>query len=205
MAEIEIAAGQVKELRTKTGAGMMDCKRALQECSGDFDQAVKALREKGLASAKKRQEKTADQGIIESYIHLGRQIGALVELNCETDFVARNEQFGELAHFIALQIAAVNPKYLDRESVPTELVESEKAIYRAKAEAEGKPEKVLDRIVDGMLDKFFQEWCLMEQPFIKDTDRTIEQLRTDLVGVIGENVEVRRFARFQLGETGSEA
>jgi len=204
MAEKEIAAGQVKELRTKTGAGMMDCKRALQECSGDFEQAVKALREKGLASAKKRQEKTADQGIIESYIHLGRQIGALVELNCETDFVARNEQFGELAHFIALQIAAVNPKYLDRESVPTELIESEKAIYRAKAEAEGKPEKVLDRIVDGMLDKFFQEWCLQEQPFIKDPSVSVGELVTQTAAKLGEKVQVRRFERFQVGERTEE-
>jgi len=204
MAEKDISAAQVKDLRTKTGAGMMDCKRALQECAGDFDAAVRALREKGLASAKKRQEKTADQGVIESYIHLGRQIGALVELNCETDFVARNEEFLELAHFIALQIAAVNPKYLDRDSVPPELVESEKAIYRAKAEAEGKPEKVLDRIVEGMLDKFFQEWCLLEQPFIKDPSVSVGELVTQSAAKLGEKVQVRRFERFQVGERTEE-
>jgi elongation factor Ts len=174
---------------------MMDCKRALQECEGDFDQAVRVLREKGLASAKKRQEKTADQGVIESYIHLGRQIGALVELNCETDFVARNEEFLELAHFIALQIAAVNPRYLDRESVPAELVTSEKAIYRAKCEAEGKPEKVWDRIVEG---------CLLEQPFIKDPSVSVGELVTQAAAKLGEKVEVRRFERFQVGERTEE-
>ena len=202
MAECEISAGQVKDLRTKTGAGMMDCKRALEESAGDVDGAVRLLREKGLASAKKRQEKTADQGIIESYIHLGRQIGALVELNCETDFVARNDEFLELAHLIALQIAAVNPTYLDRDSVPPEVVESEKAIYRARCEKEGKPEKVWDRIIEGMLDKFFQDVCLLEQPFVKDPSVTVGELVVQAAAKLGEKVQVRRFTRYQVGEKG---
>jgi elongation factor Ts len=199
MAECEISAGQVKDLRTKTGAGMMDCKRALEESAGDVDGAVRLLREKGLASAKKRQEKTADQGIIESYIHLGRQIGALVELNCETDFVARNDEFLELAHLIALQIAAVNPTYLDRDSVPPEVVESEKAIYRARCEKEGKPEKVWDRIIEGMLDKFFQDICLLEQPFVKDPSVSVGELVAQAAAKLGEKVEVSRFTRYQVG------
>jgi len=199
MAECEISAGQVKDLRTKTGAGMMDCKRALEESAGDVDGAVRLLREKGLASAKKRQEKTADQGIIESYIHLGRQIGALVELNCETDFVARNDEFLELAHLIALQIAAVNQTYLDRDSVPPEVVESEKAIYRARCEKEGKPEKVWDRIIEGMLDKFFQDICLLEQPFVKDPSVSVGELVTQAAAKLGEKVEVSRFTRYQVG------
>jgi len=202
MAQQEISAAQVKELRTKTGAGMMDCKGALKECEGDLEAAVRLLRERGLAGAKKRQEKTADQGVVESYIHLGRQIGSLVELNCETDFVARNEQFLELAHLIALQIAAVNPQYLDRESVPDELVASEKAIYRAKCEADGKPEKVWDRIVEGMLDKFFQDVCLLEQPFVKDPSVTVGELVVQAAAKLGEKVQVRRFTRYQVGEKG---
>ncbi len=200
MAECEISAAQVKELRTRTGAGMMDCKKALQDSSGDLEQAIKLLREKGLATAKKRQEKTADQGIIESYIHLGRQIGALVELNCETDFVARNDEFLELAHLIALQIAACNAVYIDRDSVPGEIVAAEKEIYRARCEAEGKPEKVWDRIIDGMLDKFFQDVCLMEQPFIKDPSVSVADLVTQASAKMGEKIEVGGFTRYQVGE-----
>lgn len=196
----EITAAQVKGLRAKTGVGMMDCKRALEECGGDEDKALRLLREKGLAGAKKRQEKTAEQGIIESYIHLGRQIGALVELNCETDFVARNEEFGELAHLVALQIAACNAKYIERQQVPAELVESEKAIYKAKCEAEGKPEKVWDRIVTGMLEKFYQDVCLLEQPFIKDPSVTLGELVLQASAKMGEKIEISRFARFQVGE-----
>jgi elongation factor Ts len=200
MAQCEISAGQVKELRSKTGAGMMDCKRALTDTGGDMEKALRLLREKGLASAKKRLQKTAEQGVIESYIHLGRQIGAIVELNCETDFVARNDEFLELAHFIALQIAACNPRYLDRESVPQELVDSETEIYRAKCEADGKPEKVWDRIVSGMLEKFYQDICLLEQPFIKDPSLTVSELVTQAAAKMGEKVEVSRFTRFQVGE-----
>jgi elongation factor Ts len=200
MAECEISAAQVKELRTRTGAGMMNCKKALQDSSGDLEQAIKLLREKGLATAKKRQEKTADQGIIESYIHLGRQIGALVELNCETDFVARNDEFLELAHLIALQIAACNAFYIDRDSVPEEIVAAEKEIYRARCEAEGKPEKVRDRIVNGMLDKFFQDVCLMEQPFIKDPSVSVAELVTQASAKMGEKIEVGGFTRYRVGE-----
>jgi elongation factor Ts len=200
MAECEISAGQVKDLRTKTGAGMMDCKRALEESGGDVEKAVRILREQGLASAKKRQEKTAEQGVVESYIHLGRQIGALVELNCETDFVARNEEFLELAHLIALQIAAVNPAYLDRDSIPPEVVESERAIYRARCEGEGKPEKVWDRIIDGKLEKFYQDVCLLEQPFVKDPSVSVGELVTQAAAKLGEKLEVRRFTRYQVGQ-----
>ncbi len=200
MAGNEISAGQVKELRTKTGAGMMDCKKALQDTGGDLDKAIKLLREKGLASAKKRQEKTADQGIVESYIHIGQQIGSIVELNCETDFVARNSEFLELAHLIALQIAACNAAYTDRESVPAEIVDAEKEIYRARCETEGKPEKVWDRIITGMLDKYYQDICLLEQPFIKDPSVSVGELVTQASAKLGEKIEVRRFTRYQVGE-----
>jgi elongation factor Ts len=200
MAENEISAGQVKELRTKTGAGMMDCKKALQDSQGDLDKAIKLLREKGLASAKKRQEKSADQGIIETYIHLGNQIGTILELNCETDFVARNTEFKELAHLIALQIAAVNPSYVDRESVPADTVDSEREIYKARCQQEGKPEKVWDRIVTGMLDKYFQDVCLLEQPFVKDPSVTVGELITQASAKLGEKIEVQRFMRYQVGE-----
>lgn len=200
MAETKISAGQVKELRTKTGAGMMDCKEALAECGGDLEKALRLLREKGLASAKKRSEKTAEQGVIECYVHLGQQIGAMVELNCETDFVARNAEFGELAHLVALQIAAVNPLYLDRDSVPEDLVEAEKEIYRARCEGEGKPEKVWDRIITGMLDKYFQDICLLEQPFVKDPSVTVGELVTQAAARLGEKIEISRFTRYQVGE-----
>ena len=200
MAEREISAREVKELRTKTGAGMMDCKRALTEAEGDLDTAVRLLREKGLASAKKRQEKTAEQGVIDSYLHIGQQIGALVEINCETDFVARNGEFLEMAHQVSLHIAALNPKYLDRESVPDEVVTAEKEIYRARCEADGKPEKVWDRIINGMLDKYFQDICLLEQPFVKDPSMTVGEMITQVGAKLGEKVEIRRFIRYQVGE-----
>ena len=196
----EITAKQVKELRDKTGAGMMDCKHALAEVNGDMEKAVRHLREKGLAKAKKRQERTADQGIIESYLHIGKQIGSMVEINCETDFVARNEEFLELAHVVALQIAACNPAYLDRESVPAEIVEAEKEIYRARCKAEGKPEKVWDRIMSGMLEKYYQEVCLLEQPFVKDPSLTVAELVTQASATLGEKIEIRRFSRFQVGQ-----
>jgi len=200
MADENISAKQVKELREKTGVGMMDCKQALAETGGDLDQAVKVLREKGLASVKKRQSKTADQGIVEAYMHIGKQIGALVEINCETDFVARNDEFLELAHEVALHIAALNPKYLDREAVPEDVIESEKAIYAKRCEAEGKPEKVRDRIIEGMLDKYYQEYCLLEQPFVRDASVTVGELVSSASAKLGEKLEVRRFARFQVGE-----
>lgn len=200
MAEIEISAQQVKELRVKTGAGMMDCKRALAECNGDLEKAIRFLREKGLAGAKKRQEKATEQGIVETYLHIGQQIGSMVEINCETDFVARNDEFLELAHQVALHIAALKPLYLDRESVPGELVESEKEIYKKRCESDGKPEKVWDRIIGGMLDKFFQDVCLLEQPFVKEPSMTVSELVTQAAAKLGEKIEIRRFVRFQVGE-----
>jgi elongation factor Ts len=200
MAETEISAQQVKELRVKTGVGMMDCKKALSECGGDMEKAIRLLREKGLATAKKRQEKIAEQGIVEAYLHIGQQIGSMVEINCETDFVARNAEFCELAHQVALHVAALKPLYLDRDSVPEDIVASEKEIYRARCEAEGKPEKVWDRIVTGMLDKYFQDICLMEQPFVKDPSKTVSDLINEAAAKMGEKIEVRRFIRYQVGE-----
>jgi elongation factor Ts len=195
----DITAKQVKELRDETGVGMMDCKRALAEVDGDLEKAVRYLREKGLARVKERRERSADQGIVESYLHIGRQIGSMVEINCETDFVARNEEFLELAHVVALQVAACNPLYLDRESVPTDIVEAKKDFYRARCEAEGKPENVRDRIVDGMLEKHYQEVCLLDQPFVKDPSLSVAELVARASGKLGEKIEIRRFSRFQVG------
>jgi len=189
----------VKELRDKSGAGMMDCKKALAASGGDVEQAMDELRKKGLAAAQKKSSRVTKEGSIDSYIHAGGKIGVLVEVGVETDFVARSEPFKEFTHDLAMQVAASNPLWVRREEVPDDVVEREKAIYRE--QAKGKPEHVVEKMLDGKLNKFFQEVCLMEQPFVKDPDRSIEQLRTDLVGVIGENVEVRRFARYQLGET----
>lgn len=187
-------------MRTKTGVGMMDCKKALIECGGDMEKATRLLREKGLASAKKRQEKTAEQGVIETYLHIGQQIGSMVEINCETDFVARNSEFLELAHQVALHVVAHKPQYLDRESVPEELVSGEKEIFRARCQAEARPEKVWDRIIGGMLDKYFQDICLLEQPFVKDPSMTVAELVTQASVKMGEKVEIRRFVRYQVGE-----
>jgi len=199
----EITAALVKELRDKSGAGMMDCKKALTASGGDLEQAMDELRKQGLASARKKSLRATKDGAVNSYIHAGGKIGVLVEVGVETDFVSRSDPFKEFTHDLAMHVAAAAPRWVTRDQVPEDVVAREKAIYAE--QVQGKPENVLERIVTGKLEKFFAETCLMEQPFIKDTDRTIEQLRTDLVGVIGENVEVRRFARFQLGETGSEA
>ena len=199
----EITAALVKELREKSGAGMMDCKKALTATGGDLEQAMDELRKQGLASAQKKSSRATNDGGVDSYIHAGGKIGVLVEVGVETDFVSRSDPFKEFTHDLAMHVAAAAPRWVTRDQVPEDVVAREKAIYAE--QVQGKPENVLERIVTGKLEKFFAETCLMEQPFIKDTDRTIEQLRTDLVGVIGENVEVRRFARFQLGETGSEA
>ena len=192
----------VKELRDKSGAGMMDCKKALSTTGGDLEKAVDELRKKGLAAAQKKSSRTTREGAIDSYIHAGGKIGVLVEVGVETDFVARSEPFREFTHDLAMQVAASNPLWVRRDEVPDEVVEREKAIYRE--QAKGKPDNVVEKMLEGKLNKFFQEVCLVEQPFVKDPDRTIEQLRTDLVGVIGENVEVRRFVRFQLGETAED-
>ena len=195
----EITAAMVKELREKSGAGMMDCKAALAATGGDLEKALDELRSKGLAAAKKRSSRVTREGAIDSYIHAGGRIGVLVEVGCETDFVARSDQFKEFTHDLAMQVAAANPLWVTRDEVPAEVVEREKAVYAE--QAKGKPENVVEKIVGGKLEKFFVEVCLMEQPFVKDTEKSVERLRTDLVGVVGENIEVRRFARFQLGET----
>jgi elongation factor Ts len=194
----EITAAIVKELREKSGAGMMDCKKALVATGGDQEKAMDELRKQGLASAQKRSSRVTKDGAVDSYIHAGGKIGVLVEVGVETDFVSRSEPFKEFTHDLAMHVAAASPRWLTRDEVPSDVVEREKAIYAE--QVKGKPANVLEKIVAGKLEKFYAENCLMEQAFIKDPDRTIEQLRTDLVGVIGENVEVRRFARFQLGE-----
>ncbi len=195
-----ITPEQVKELRGKTGAGVMDCKKALVEADGDMEKAITILREKGLAKAAKKQSRTAAEGIIESYIHGNGRIGVLVEVNCETDFVARNEEFKTFAKDIAMQVAASNPKYLSREDVPSEVLEKEKEILRAQALNEGKPEKIVDKIVEGRLEKFYEENCLLEQPFIKDPDKKVSELIMEKIAVIGENITVSRFVRFERGE-----
>ncbi|MGI6126066.1 MAG: translation elongation factor Ts [Planifilum sp.] len=195
-----ISAAQVKELREKTGAGMMDCKKALTEANGDMDKAMEILREKGLAAAAKKAGRVAAEGLVESYIHSGGRIGVLVEVNCETDFVAKTEEFRSFVRDIAMQIAAMNPKYVKRDEIPAEEVEKEREILRAQALKEGKPEHIVEKIVEGRLEKYFKEVCLLEQPFIKDGDKTIEQMVKEMIARIGENMAIRRFVRFELGE-----
>jgi elongation factor Ts len=195
----EITAALVKELRETSGAGMMDCKKALTATGGDKEMALDELRKQGLASAQKRSSRATKDGAIDSYVHAGGKIGVLVDVGVETDFVARSDPFKQFTHDLAMHVAASAPRWVTRDEVPADVIERERAIYAE--QVKGKPENVLEKIVSGKLEKFFAETCLMEQPFVKDPDRTVEQLRTDLVGVIGENVEVRRFARFQLGET----
>jgi elongation factor Ts len=197
----DVSAAQVRELREKTGAGIMDCKRALKESDGKVDDAVTFLREKGLAAATKRSTRAASEGLVGSYIHAGGKIGVLVEVNCETDFVARTPQFQELVRDLAMQVAASSPRYVRREEVEASAIDEERKIYRAQAAESGKPAAVLDKIVDGKLEKFFGDACLLEQSFIKDPQRTVQDVVTDTIARIGENIVVRRFARFQLGET----
>ena len=196
-----ISATMVKQLREKTGAGMMDCKNALSECDGDMDQAVDFLRKKGLATAQKRAGRAMTEGIIQSYIHLGGKLGVLVEVNCETDFVARNEDFQEFAKNISMHIAASNPLGIQAEDVPQDIINKEKEIYRAQALEMGKPENVVDKIVEGKLKKFFTDNCLLKQPYVKDPDITISDLLTELIGKIGENITIKRFVRYQIGES----
>jgi len=209
MAE-SVSATLVKELREKTGVGMMDCKRALSECSGDLDSAVRVLREKGLASAKKRQSKTAEQGIVESYMHIGKQIGVLVEINCETDFVARNEEFGELAHEVALHVAACDPEYLDRGSVPSDEIEKQRRAIEADREFLARRHKAdggeaWSAVVDTLIDKYYQDHCLLEQPFVRDASISVGELVTGASARLGEKLLVRRFERFQVArEQGEE-
>ncbi len=196
----EITAAMVKELRERSGAGMMDCKKALVASEGDLEKSIVFLREKGLASAAKKSGRITAEGLIESYIHAGGRIGVLVEINCETDFVAKTDEFKELVKDIAMQIAAARPQYVDKEEVPESMVAKEKEILSAQAANEGKPDKIIEKMVEGRIEKFFKEICLLEQPFIKDTDKTVRQLVTEKIAKIGENISVRRFARYELGE-----
>jgi len=195
-----IDASSVKNLREKTGCGMMDCKRALTESNGNMDKAVEYLREKGLAAAAKRESRVAAEGLVTSYIHGGGRIGVLVEVNSETDFVARNEEFQQLCKDIAMHIAASSPKYLKREEIPEDEVENERKILINQAMNEGKQEHIAQKMVEGRLLKYYQEVCLLDQPFIKDQDRTVGQLIIELIAKIGENISVRRFVRYETGE-----
>ncbi len=196
---MNITASMVKELREKTGAGMMDCKKALTETDGNIEKAVEALREKGLAAVAKKAGRIAAEGIVEAYIHGGR-IGVLVEVNSETDFVAKNEEFKTFVKDIAMQIAASNPQYVSRDDVPQDMIEKEKDILRKQALNEGKPEKIVDKMVEGRIEKYYKEVCLLEQDFVKDPDKTIRQLLTEKIAKIGENLSIRRFTRYEVGE-----
>ena len=197
---MEVSASMVKDLREKTGAGMMDCKKALAEAAGNFEKAVDYLRQKGLATAARRAGKVASEGQIGSYVHAGGKLGVMVEVNCETDFVAKTDDFRAFAKDIAMHVAASNPLYIQRENVPPEALEREREIYRAQAREARKPEKIMEKIVEGKLEKFYGEVCLLEQPFVKDPDRTVQDLLNELIGKLGEKVEIRRFMRFQVGE-----
>jgi len=195
-----ISAAMVKQLREQTGAGIMDCKEALSECSGDVSKAVDFLRKKGLATAAKRAGRATTEGIIESYIHMDSKLGVLVEINCETDFVAKNDDFKEFAKNIAMHITATNPVSIRPEDVSKETIDKEKEIYREQVLEMGKPEKIVDKIVEGKLKKYFKENCLMNQAYVRDPDITIEDLSNEIVTKIGENIAIKRFARFKIGE-----
>lgn len=197
---MEISASMVKDLRERTGAGMMDCKKALTETNGDMEKAIEYLREKGIAKAAKKTGRLASEGIVESYIHGGGRIGVLVEVNIETDFAAKNEEFRSFVKDIAMQIAAMSPRYVRREEVPTDSVEKEKEILKAQAINEGKPANIAEKMVVGRIEKFYNEICLLEQPFIKDSDKTVEQVLKEKISTIGENINIRRFVRFEMGE-----
>ncbi|MFW0861145.1 MAG: translation elongation factor Ts [Dethiobacter sp.] len=195
-----ITASVVKELREKTGAGMMDCKKALNETGGDLTKACEYLREKGLATAAKKSGRIAAEGIVESYIHLGGKIGVLLEVNCETDFVGRTEEFRTFVRDVAMQIAATNPQFLSKDEVPQAVLDKEKEILTAQALNEGKPEKVVEKIVVGRIEKYYAENCLLEQSFVRDTDVTINDLLKEKIAKIGENITIRRFTRYEMGE-----
>ncbi len=195
-----IGAQQVKELRNRTGAGIMDCKSALTEANGDIDKAIEILRTKGLAKAAKKAGRIVSEGLVGSYIHAGGKIGVLVEVNCETDFVAKTDDFKQFVKDIAMHIAASSPQFVKREDVPEEVKDKERKIYETQAKEAGKPEKIIDKIVSGKLDKFLSEICLLEQPFIKDPDKTINDLLQETIAKLGENISIRRFVRYQLCE-----
>ncbi len=196
-----ISAEMVKQLRGKTGAGIMDCKEALTECNGDIDTAVDFLRKKGIATAEKRSGRAMTEGIIESYIHMGGKLGVLVEVNCETDFVAKNDDFKEFARNMAMHIAATNPVGISQEDVSEEIINKEREIYRAQALEMGKPENIVDKIAEGKLNKFFKDNCLLNQDYVRDPNITIADLLNELIAKIGENISIRRFVRFQIGES----
>ena len=196
----EISAAMVKELREKTGSGIMDCKKALKENDGDVDKSLDFLRKKGLAKAAKRSGREATEGYVQSYIHMGGKIGVLVEVNCETDFVAKNDDFQAFTKNIAMHIAAAAPMGMGPEEIPEAVVAKEREIYRERALEQGKPENIVDKIVDGQIEKFFKDSCLMSQPYIKDPKLTIGDLVTDAIAKMGENIKIRKFARFQIGE-----
>lgn len=196
-----ITMDQVKELREKTGAGMLDCKNALEKANGDINKAIEILREKGLATAQKRSARVASQGAIGSYIHMNGKIGVLLEINCETDFVAKTEDFQNFLHEIAMQIAAANPRYIRREDIPEDVILREKEIYTKQLEEQKKPQQVIEKIVAGKLEKFYEDVCLLDQPYIKDESKKVGDLLKELIAKLGENIVIRRFVRFQLGET----
>ena len=195
-----ITAAQVKELREATGVGMMECKKALTECDGNMEKAMEWLRKKGIASAEKKAGRVAADGVVESYIHMGGRIGVLIEVNCETDFVAKTPEFKSFVRDIAMHIAAANPSFLDRTEVPNETLDKEREILRAQALNEGKPEKIVDRMVEGRVEKFYKENCLVDQPFVKNPDMTIAQYVNERIQQTGENIKIRRFVRYEMGE-----
>ena len=195
-----ITAAQVKELREATGVGMMECKKALTENNGDFEKAMEWLRKKGIASAEKKAGRVAAEGVVESYIHMGGKIGVIIEVNCETDFVAKTPEFKNFVRDIAMHIAAANPSYLNREEVPAEILDKEREILRAQALNEGKPEKIVDRMVEGRVEKYYKENCLVDQQFVKNPDMTITQYVNERIQTTGENIKIRRFVRYEMGE-----
>jgi elongation factor Ts len=197
---VEITLDMVKELREKTGAGVLDCKNTLIQTGGDMEEAIAQLREKGLARAEKKMDREASEGLIGYYIHPGEQLAALVEVNCETDFVARTPEFESFVHDMAMQVAASSPRYVSIEDIPEEVLEEQRAEYRQQFIAEGKPERILDRIVEGKMGKFYEQVCLLEQPFIKDQDVRIGDLLKDMIVTLGENIVLRRFSRLEVGE-----
>jgi elongation factor Ts len=197
---MEINAQMVRDLRERTGAGMMDCKKALVETEGDAERAIEVLRKRGLAAAAKKAGRATAEGVVGSYIHMGGKVGVLVEINCETDFVARTDEFQQLVKDVAMHIAAADPRFVRRHEVTDQVLEAERAIYREQALSSGKTENVVDRIVDGKMEKFYAEQVLLEQPFVKDADVTVQQLVASKVAKLGENIQIARFARFKLGE-----
>jgi len=195
-----ITSEMVKELRERTGAGIMDCKKVLNEANGDIEKAIELLRERGLAAAAKKAGRITAEGIVDSYIHLGGKIGVLIEVNCETDFVAKTNEFKAFVRDMAMQVAAANPKYITREEVPADMIEKEKEILRSQALNEGKPANIVDRIVEGRLEKFYKEICLLEQPFIKDDSKAVKDVLNETIAKLGENITIRRFTRYEMGE-----